>query len=353
MKKIFSLAMLIVGTVIGAGFATGKEITAFFGKQISPFVALFVGLGLFVLCYMFCTIGRIFKCRDFGEVNRKMLKRTHFIADAFLLLNSLIVLSGMLSGMDSLFSPLLPIAPAYSIISGLLCAVIVAKGLKGLLGGNSIIVPFIILFIVLVCCFNIGASSVPKLRLSSIPAAIIYVCMNIMLACTVLTTVNEKPKTIFWASLIASVIITVLTLLIILTLNGNDTNADMPLIAIAARSKLLYYASIAAVATSIFTTMMTAMSGLSSWIKELVGSNVFSVIISLIAGLIVSNFGFANVVSYLYPVIGFFGLIYVVLCMKYLVKKRWRLKRLKRNNALPAFRLTLRRSTSPPPECTK
>lgn len=315
--------MLIVGTIIGAGFASGKEITAFFGQNISPFVAPVVGLGIFLLCYLFCTIGRIFKSRDFGEVNHKLLGKLHVVADAFLLLNSLIVLSGMLSGMDSLFGEIFPIAPAYSIISGVLCAVIVAKGLKGLLSGNSVIVPFIILFIILVCCFNIGK---PNFSFSfgpfTIPAVIIYVCMNIMLACTVLTTVDEKPKTVFWASLIAALIMTALMLVIILTLNNSDVNSDMPLITIASStSKILYYVAVAAVATSVFTTMMTAMSGLTTWLTPLTGDKRFAVAVSLVAGLIVSNLGFNNVVAYLYPLIGIVGLIYVILCTYFLVKK--------------------------------
>lgn len=328
MKKIFSLSMLIVGTIIGAGFASGKEISSFFGKNISPFVAPIVGLGIFLLCYMFCSIGRLFKSRDFSEVNSKLLGKLHIVADIFLLLNSLIVLSGMLSGMDSLFDPLFPIAPAYSIISGVICAIIVSKGLKGLLGGNSIIVPFIVMFIVLICCFNIGKPDFSfAFKPFTIPAVIIYVCMNIMLACTVLTTVDEKPKTVFWASLIAALIMTILMLIIILTLNSSNVDSDMPLITIAAKTnKILYYIALAAVATSIFTTMMTALSGLSSWLTPLTGDARFSVAVSLVAGLIVSNLGFENVVAYLYPVIGLAGIIYVILCLYALIKRSFAFK---------------------------
>lgn len=315
--------MLIVGTIIGAGFATGKEIVAFFGSGISPLVAPVVGVGIFLLCLLFCTIGRMFKSPDFGEVNRRLLGKLHVVADAFLLLNSLIVLSGMLSGMDSLLDPIFPIAPAYSIISGILCALIVAKGLKGLLSGNSVIVPVIIVLIVLICCFNIGKPSFSMaFKPFTVPAAVIYVCMNIMLACTVLTTVNEKPKTVFWASLLAAVVMTVLMLLVILTLDSHDVSSDMPLVAIAKSSPFLYYAAVAAVATAIFTTMMTAMSGLSSWLTELTGNLRFSVVVSLIAGMIVSNLGFENVVAYLYPLIGAFGLVYIVMCLLSLLKSR-------------------------------
>ena len=315
--------MLIVGTIIGAGFASGKEIATFFDGNLSPLVALAAGFGIFALCYLFCTVGRIFKSTDFGEVNSKLLGKLHVIADVFLLLNSLIVLSGMLSGMDSLFNPLLPIEPAYSIISGILCAIIVSKGLKGLLKSNGIIVPFIILFIVLICCFNISA----PVRFTGIKPftffkVIIYVCMNIMLACTVLTTVDEKPKTVFWASLFAALIMTALMLLIILTLNSSDVKSDMPLIYIASSAgKFSYYAATIAVAVSIFTTMLTALSGLSSWLTPLTGDKKFSIAVSLAAGLIVSNLGFNNVVAYLYPIIGIIGLVYTVLCICSLAKR--------------------------------
>lgn len=333
MKKIFSLAMLIIGTIIGAGFASGKEISAFFGKNISIVVAPLVGIGTFLLCYLFCTIGRIFKQTDFGAVNAKLLGKLRFVADIFLLLNSLIVLSGMLSGMDSLLNPIFPISPAYSIISGILCALIVSNGIKGLLKSNCVIVPFIIFFIVLICCFNISATINLKFDPFTLPSVIVYVSMNVMLACTVLTTINEKPKTVFWASLIAAIAITIIMLFIILTLNSQNTNSDMPLITAAlSTNKFLYYAAVAVVATSIFTTMLTAFSGLSSWLTPILGKKL-AIIVSLIAGLIVSNLGFENVVAYLYPIIGIFGITYILLCVFFLTKGSTTLKKLfdKRN----------------------
>lgn len=336
MKKTLSLAMLIIGTMIGAGFASGKEISAFFGDNISIFVAPLVGLGTFLLCYLFCTIGRIFKQSDFGAVNAKLLGKLRFIADVFLLLNSLIVLSGMLSGMDSLLNTIFPISPAYSIISGILCAIIVSKGLKGLLKSNSLIVPFIIFFIVLICSFNINATINLKFEPFTLPSVVVYVSMNIMLACTVLITIDEKPKTTFWASLIAATVITVIMLFVILTINSQNASSDMPLITVAlSTNKFLYYAAVAVVATSIFTTMLTAFSGLSSWLTPIFG-NKFAIIISLIGGLAVSNLGFENVVAYLYPVIGIFGVIYITLCIFFLAKNSASLKKLldKRNRKI-------------------
>ena len=47
MRKIFSISMLIVGTMIGAGFCSGREIVSFFGSRISIFVAPICGVLIF------------------------------------------------------------------------------------------------------------------------------------------------------------------------------------------------------------------------------------------------------------------------------------------------------------------
>ena len=62
------------------------------------------------------------------------------------------------------------------------------------------------------------------------------------------------------------------------------------------------------------------MSSLSNWLTGLTGSKKFSIIAVLIAGLIVSNLGFENVVAYLYPFIGMMGIIYIIIALKCLIK---------------------------------
>lgn len=313
--------MLLIGTIIGAGFASGREILSFFGSDISIFVAPLCGLFIFFLSVMFLVIGKTIQTDSISVVNNKILGKLHVGADIFLLFNSLVVLSGMLAGMDSLFSMVLPIAPAYSIISGIICAFVVAKGLKGLLNSNLLIVPFIIIAIILICCIAIDS---PKFlypfRYFTLPAIIIYVSMNMMLACTVFTTIKELSyRQIFLSSAIAATIIAILMVLIILALNSTGQQGAMPIMQIALnKNRPLFYISLVAVAISIFTTMMTAMSGLTTWLKSLIGDMKYSVMIVLLAGLILSNLGFENVVGFLYPVIGIVGTVYIVFCAIYL-----------------------------------
>ena len=57
MRRIFSIAMLIIGTMIGAGFCLGREIVSFFGSGISVFVAPVCGVIIFAACVLFLTAG--------------------------------------------------------------------------------------------------------------------------------------------------------------------------------------------------------------------------------------------------------------------------------------------------------
>ena len=56
--KTFRTAMLYVGAVIGAGFATGKEIVTFFGGK-GIVSAIIAGLLLGVFCSVFLLCGKI------------------------------------------------------------------------------------------------------------------------------------------------------------------------------------------------------------------------------------------------------------------------------------------------------
>jgi len=324
--RVFSLSMLMIGAIIGAGFASGREIVAFFGNQISPLVALFCAIGIFIVSVMLLTIANKVNKDSFGEVNQQLLGKFSGFADLFLLLNGFIVLSGMMAGMDSLFSPIFNVAPAYSIISGILCIFIVMRGVDRLLKGNEMIVPIIIIALITVCLFNYKSSPLLPIK-EDIPSTVIYVSMNMMLCSTVFTTMHKYSfKQIVYASGLTAIIIGGLMYLMIAALNKTKAYPyPMPIVEIARNtSPILYFLSIIAVAVGIFTTMMTAMSGLTSFFEGYVDSRFYASVIVFISGLIVSNLGFENVIGYLYPIIGLVGLLYVIVCFAYLTRNRYK-----------------------------
>jgi len=329
--KTFSLAFLLVGAIVGAGFASGREVLSFFGDSPSLLIAPLVGVVFFFGSVLFLSVGRMVKADNIAQANLLIMGNKHIVADIFLLFNGVIILGGKLAAMNSLFAMVLPDVPfVYSITAGLLCSVLVVRGLKGLLKSNAVLTPLVIAIMVVICVVALvgdGQSIGTRLfapSLVSFPMILIYMSMNMMLASTVLTTIHAfSKKQIIRASAIAGVIVAGLMLLLIMALNSADYDVAMPLMMMAQNGgAVLFYAAFIAIALSIFTSMMTAMIGLNSWLKPITGGKWYSIAIVLTAGLILSKLGFENVIAFLYPVIGVIGFVYIGWCIVYLIKTR-------------------------------
>jgi len=330
--KTFSLAFLLVGAVVGAGFASGREILSFFGDSPSIFIAPLVGAVFFFGSILFLSVGAKVKADNITAANLLIMGNKHIIADILLLFNGVIMLGGMLAAMNSLFNMLLPLSPLYAFMAGILCAILVARGLKGLLKCNAILTPIVIAIMIVICIFAILRSDGTGSQTIffapnplNYPMILIYMSMNMMLASTVLTTIHTfNKRQIMTASFLASIVIAGLMAVLIFALNSSsDYYTAMPLVSMALSSgPILFYFAIAAIGVSIFTSMMTAMIGLDSWLKPITGGKWYSIVIVLISGLILSMLGFETVVAFLYPVIGVLGLVYIVWCIVYLAKNR-------------------------------
>lgn len=310
--------MLIIGTMIGAGFASGQEIVSFFGASyISPFVALVCGVLIAAFSFLFLYIGHKTKATDISQVNQRLFGKLHVPADIFLLFNSAVVLAGMLAGMDALGALLFPIQPLYSIVAGILCAFISYRGLKGLLKCNAVLIPVVVVLLIVVCALHIGRPLATPVFALRLPTCLIYVAMNMILAATVLATTDIPVKTAAICSVLAGAVMGLLLLLIILALNASGAYASMPVLNLARKIPALFYAMTAVIAAAIFTTMLTSASGLTDWLAAQTSDRKFSSAVVLLAGLILSNLGFETVVAFLYPVIGVIGLLYLTAALLY------------------------------------
>lgn len=320
--------MLIVGTMIGAGFCSGQEIVAFFGSGISVAVAPLCGLCIFAVCVLFLQIGAKVNKKSFDKVNAEVLGKYHFVADFFLLANNTVVLSAMIAGVNSLCKPFMPV-PVLGAAAAIACAAIAYRGAKGMLDCNFLLVPVIIVVLTVVCAGalrtgEMGASA-GVFRFFVLPSCIVYVSMNMLLASTVLTTLGGlSRKQILWGSGIAALILTVLLFLLITALNSTGrTGADMPVLEIAAAGGKGLYAAVSLITgLSIFTTMLTAVGGLCAFLGERGGNRIVDCIVVVTAGVLLSFIGFARVVQLFYPLIGVLGLVYIVACIRFVRAKK-------------------------------
>ncbi|MCH5154689.1 MAG: hypothetical protein J1F71_05705 [Clostridiales bacterium] len=323
--RSLSVSMLIVGTVIGAGFASGREVVAFFGAVPNVFIALIAGVMVFGCSVLFLFVGRRAQKTDMGEVNGEVFGRARPIADIFMLFNSVTVLGAMLAATDSLAAEFINIRPFMSVILGVLCAVIAVRGLKGVIKANAVLVPIMIVFL---CACTLQAIDFPlksqggAIKIYSI---VLYVAMNMILGGGVLTTVHRlSPREILLSSAIAALIIAGLLVCIMGALQScAAAHADMPMLLIALKSgRVMYMISLPVIAASIFTTMLSAFKSVYDYINGFVKHKLISAGIVLIGGLAVGALGFTSVVGLLYPITGAIGMLYILCNCWFLIRTR-------------------------------
>ena len=323
--RALSVSMLIVGTMIGAGFASGKEVVTFFGDVPNMFIALITGVMVFGCSVLFLFVGRRVKKTDIGEVNGAVFGKLRPLADVFMLFNSMTVLGAMLAGTDSLASEFIDILPVASIVMGLLCAVIAVKGLSGVIKANAVLVPIMIGFL---CVCSVAAIEFPfRAQTGSINmySIVLYVSMNMILGGGVLTTVHKlSPREIILASAIAATVIAALLMCIMGALQScAAAYADMPILLIALKNgRIMYFVAIPVIAASIFTTMLSAFKSVYDYVLGFFKHKIIAAGTVLVGGLFVGAFGFSNVVGTLYPIIGIIGLLYLACNCWYLIRTR-------------------------------
>ncbi|KKB39167.1 YkvI family membrane protein [Bacillus thermotolerans] len=144
------IAAVYIGTIIGAGFATGKEILQFFSRFGSyGLLAIIVSGCLFILLGMKMMLKAAeLEAKSFEEFNAFLFGRRFGTAATVVQFFMLIGVTGvMLSGAGALFNERLGL-PAnagilITIAAGLL---IMGRGLTGLLAVNVFVVPMMVIF---------------------------------------------------------------------------------------------------------------------------------------------------------------------------------------------------------------
>lgn len=317
--------MLIVGTIIGAGFASGAEMVSFFGKKgISPLTAVICGVLIFLCCALFLYLGSKLRPKDVGELNLKTTGKLHTACDIFLLINSLIVTAGMLAAFTTIGQSVYSPFPLYSLVFGIIAAIVVCKGIRSVIKVNAVVLPVVIITMITVCALSLNHAVLDCDFFQAKPLmSLVYVCMNMVLACSALTSVHKlKPKEIILSALFAAVVICALMIMLIFALNSTgDFYTALPTLSMAKNiSPILFGLMLAAMSVSVFTTLLTAMNCLTDYAAGIFKNRKISAFVVLIVGLVLSNLGFEKVVGLLYPVIGGVGACYIIINFIYVAR---------------------------------
>lgn len=329
MIEVISITLVIIGALIGAGFASGQEIFSFFyiyGKNgIYGILIMSILIGIFIYKSLKIIYQKqVYNYNDFLNLfikNTKIRNVILWIVNVLLLVSFYI----MVAGFGAYFEQEIGINRIIgSIVLNLLCVIVFFSNIKGVLKASNFIVPFLIFFI-----FFIGIKNIVQIRTIDfyqmknnwILSMLIYNSYNFILLMPVLISLKKqitKEKNIKKVSILVTIIILILSISIFfLLLNANIKeieNQEMPIVYIISNYFNKYkkiYAFI--VLASIFTTAISVGIGFLQNISKNSNSYPQFVLFICITSLLMSNIGFSKLLNFIYPVFGYIGILQIVI----------------------------------------
>ena len=366
MKNILRIVFVIIGTLIGAGFASGKEIYIFFfsygEKGILAIIISSILMGIIIYDVLkiihkkeiktykefleeitsnsknenikYRKINKNIKSenvkiKDIKNKNKEITNRQiksliNIIINLFMLISFYIMIAGFGAYCNQQFG-IKPIIG--SITLAILTCIIISKNIKGVVLLNQIIVPILIAFIIL-----IGSLNILELDLINISeyitqtnytnwlmSGVLYSSYNAILLIPVLITLRKYIKNEKQISKISIIIIAIVIILslsiygILIRVDVNIQNLEMPAAYVISNTypylkipyAIILLSSILTTAVSLGNSFIenTAKSEKKKrWIRKLI----------CITAILVSGIGFSNLVNNMYPIFGYLGLIQIL-----------------------------------------
>jgi len=334
---MFKIIFVLIGTFVGAGFASGKEVFNFFtiysfNGIISVFIFSFL---LFLLIYKCLKIKENLKINKYNEFILYLEKKYRFFNHKlFLILINIFLASSfyiMITALSSLFDYQFNIAKIMTITWTIIICFFIfyKKNIKFIYVINSILMPVLILFMVSLCLFNTNLNNIDFKEITSnyntfysIFMGLLYFSYNSLLLIPIIFDLkideNKKEKNNnFKIALIYSFIIFFITFLInLLLLSFYDLvyNLELPILYISNSSiKIFSYFYFFIILSAIFTTMISSGYSFISNFKE----NNFKIklIIFLLFSFIFCIFSFSDLINFFYPLFGLIGFIQIFLIL--------------------------------------
>ncbi|CAM3800642.1 hypothetical protein COLU111180_08845 [Cohnella lubricantis] len=326
--RSMQIAFTFIGTVVGAGFATGREVMQFFTRfghwgalLIATATLLFVWLGAKMML-----LAAELKAKSYEDLNKHLFgERIGTWVSHLMLVLLLGVNAVMLAGAGSIFSEHLNIAYQTGLlITMAACFALLRRGMNAILAINTLVVPVMFLFTAVLVLHTLnGPGSGRWLTLTSEQSPFaawmspfLYAAFNLSMAQAVLVPVGSaigNPTVLRRGAWLGGIGIGVMLLAGHLTLSSRMPGIqqfDIPMGGIARETgPWVHYAFIFLIFMEIFTTLVADIYGLTLQLQErLQFSRSALVLAVLFICFVAGQFGFGPLLSTLYPLFGMLSL---------------------------------------------
>jgi uncharacterized membrane protein YkvI len=341
---ILQISAVFIGTVVGAGLASGQEITQFFTTYgYKSFI------GIFICCFIYIAMATIiidislkYKLNSYDGLI--LLVSPGFLGKITNLFTTIFLIGGaatILAGSGALIHQYFGVSKWIGIIIMIIIALITLfRDTKGLIEINSFIVPS--LFIVVITIFilylafykNVNISylkTIPHSKNNWLFSSLIYGGFNVLCCSGVLVPLSQEIKnrrSLISGVVIGSIGLTILSFIINLLLLLNIPyifRYEIPLLYIANRfGKAIQILLLCIICLEMFSTEVSDIYSVGKNFEELFHiSYKNSIILIMVIAIPISQVGFVNLITFLYPAFAIVSFIFMLQCLFfYFGKKR-------------------------------
>lgn len=330
----FSWMFLIVGTVIGAGYASGRELWQFFGPG-SDFAILLFTLLFSIACYSIMMISYQKNSSHYGVilkgiVGTQLTQLYDIIIFIYLLATTVVMVAGS-GAIGEAFQRSYWWGISLTVFA---LIIVFAFNVDGFLSLNKLLIPLLLFgltFTLWKYTFDERLSLIPNIyKQSNWMAAFPFTSLNILPLVAVIGAIGTKIKSkaeIWIASFGSGTILGTITYFYnnsLISVKEQISHYEIPLFIILSNysKELLFFMTII-LWLAIFTTAASNILGITTRLQKLIPFNFLTIVCLIILVVIpLSMIGFTRLISYLYPAYGIINLYVLIKLLFYPFKGR-------------------------------
>ena len=335
--KIFQITVVFIGTIVGAGLASGKEITEFFTCYgLKSFIGIILcGFFYIFIGSLLSKISIRYNLTSYSDVMNTISpnilgKITGVITTLYLISSASIILAGSGAIINQFFG----IPKILGTILMLLIAMFfLLRGTNGLIEVNSFIVPGLIITItsITILYFLFCRDAISINNLSSFPpqksgfllSTILYAGYNTLCSSGVIVPLSSETKDykiMKWGIILGSTFLCILCAMINLLLTANQPyiyKYEIPLLLVANRfGAILQAILLMIILLEMFSTEVSDVYSISKSLEHTFNIPFKKgIFIVLAIALPISQIGFSKLISTLYPIFGVLSLLFIFQCI--------------------------------------